>query len=53
LIIAKEMLAATLLSIHNLRGLIRLTHEMRQSILDGEFDQFVESFVIPSNLLIS
>jgi queuine tRNA-ribosyltransferase len=35
LIVAKELLAGTLLSIHNLRALIRLMAEMRSAILDG------------------
>jgi len=38
LIAAKELLAGTLLSIHNLRALIRLVAEIRTSILDGTFD---------------
>jgi queuine tRNA-ribosyltransferase len=38
LITAKELLAGTLLSIHNLRALIRLMGEIRLSILDGSFD---------------
>ncbi len=38
LIVAKELLAGTLLSIHNLRALIRLVAEIRASILDGTFD---------------
>jgi len=41
LIIAKEMLAATLLSIHNLYTLIHLANEMRQAIIAGRFDAFV------------
>jgi queuine tRNA-ribosyltransferase len=40
LIIAKEMLSATLLSIHNLHTLIHLAQEMRQAILDGRFAAF-------------
>ncbi|MGD8455556.1 MAG: tRNA guanosine(34) transglycosylase Tgt [Anaerolineales bacterium] len=40
LIIAREMLAATLLSIHNLHTLIQLTADMRESILAGEFETF-------------
>jgi queuine tRNA-ribosyltransferase len=40
LIIAKEMLAATLLSIHNLFTLLRLTRDIRNSILAGEFDPY-------------
>ncbi len=37
LIAAKELLAGTLLSIHNLRALIRLVSDIRLSILDGSF----------------
>jgi len=44
LIISKEMLAATLLSIHNLHTLIDLTHDMRQSILAGQFEDFANHF---------
>lgn len=40
LIVAKEMLSATLLSIHNLFTLIRLTQGIRNSILAGEFEQY-------------
>ncbi len=45
LIIAKEMLAATLLSIHNLQTLIALTGEIRQAILAGQFDEFAREFL--------
>lgn len=41
LIIAKEMLSATLLSIHNLHTLLQLSRDMRQSIIDGRFQRFV------------
>jgi queuine/archaeosine tRNA-ribosyltransferase len=34
------MLASTLLSIHNLRTLIRLAQEMRTAILAGEFESY-------------
>jgi len=44
LIISKEMLAATLLSIHNLHTLINLAHDIRQSILAGEFEDFANHF---------
>jgi queuine tRNA-ribosyltransferase len=37
LIAAKELLAGTLLSIHNLRALIRLVEDIRASIIDGTF----------------
>ena len=44
LIISKEMLAAILLSIHNLHTLIDLTHDIRQSILAGQFEDFANHF---------
>ena len=44
LIVAKEMLSATLLSIHNIHTLLQLTREIRQAILDGSFDQFAQDF---------
>ncbi len=44
LIVAKEMLSATLLSIHNLHTLIQLTNEMRQAILEQRFDTFTRHF---------
>jgi queuine tRNA-ribosyltransferase len=43
LILAKEMLAATLLSIHNLHTLIQLTHRIRQAILTGRLEQLSAS----------
>jgi len=39
LINAREMLAATLLSIHNIHTLVKLTERLRQSILDKQFKQ--------------
>ena len=39
LIVAKEMLAGTLLSIHNLRALIRLMEEIRVHISAGTFEK--------------
>ena len=45
LIIAKEMLSATLLSIHNLHTLIQLTRDLRQAILAGDLDEFVAPFL--------
>jgi queuine tRNA-ribosyltransferase len=44
LIVAKEMLSATLLSIHNLHTLLEFVKEMRQSILDARFTDFVENY---------
>ena len=38
LIVAKELLAGTLLSIHNLHALIQLINDIRKSILDNTFD---------------
>lgn len=43
--IAKEMLAATLLSIHNLHILIQLTQDIRTSIFEGNFDEFSKNFL--------
>ena len=40
LISAKEMLSATLLSIHNLHHLIQLTQQMRQAIIENRFERF-------------
>lgn len=44
LILAKEMLAATLLTIHNLHTLLQLMKELRQSIMDGTLDSFADQF---------
>ena len=44
LILAKEMLSATLLSIHNLRVLVKLAQDMRQAILQNQFEAFVSEF---------
>jgi len=44
LINAREMLSATLLSIHNLHTLIQLANEIRQAILDNQFDAFAAEF---------
>ena len=40
LIMAKEMLAATLISIHNIFTLVELMRRMRQSILDDNFEDY-------------
>jgi queuine tRNA-ribosyltransferase len=45
LAVAKEMLAATLLSIHNLHTLIALTHDMRAAIVGGEVQSFAKQFL--------
>ncbi len=43
LIIAKEMLAATLLSIHNLHTLVQLARDMREAIIAGRFEAWAHS----------
>jgi queuine tRNA-ribosyltransferase len=45
LIVAKELLAGTLLSIHNLRALIRLVEEIRGYIVDGMFEEQVPTLL--------
>ncbi|MBE7076256.1 MAG: tRNA guanosine(34) transglycosylase Tgt [Clostridiales bacterium] len=45
LINAGEMLGAELLSIHNLRFLIRLSEQTREAILGGYFPEFKEEFL--------
>lgn len=49
LIIAKEMLSATLLSIHNLHTLIQLCTDMREAILEGKFSVFADSLEIKAD----
>jgi queuine tRNA-ribosyltransferase len=44
LTVAKEMLAATLLSIHNLHTLISITQDLRKAIIDGEVQSFAKDF---------
>jgi queuine tRNA-ribosyltransferase len=44
LIQAKEMLAATLLSIHNLRTLVRLVEEIRRAIQEHRFEALVAEY---------
>ncbi len=41
LIVAKELLAGTLLSIHNLHALIQLVKDIRSAILEGTFENRV------------
>ncbi|MCE9646131.1 MAG: tRNA guanosine(34) transglycosylase Tgt [Chloroflexi bacterium] len=45
LIVAKELLAGTLLSIHNLRALIRLVAEIRSTIMTGTFESHMEGWL--------
>jgi queuine tRNA-ribosyltransferase len=44
LVVTKEMLSATLLSIHNLHTLIQLAKDMRLAILEERFDEFCIEF---------
>jgi queuine tRNA-ribosyltransferase len=46
LIVAKELLAGTLLSIHNLHALIQLVRDIRDSILDKSFESKVPGWLI-------
>ena len=45
LVVTREMLSATLLSIHNLRLLIDLAREMRLAILEGRLAPYVEGLL--------
>ncbi len=45
LIVAKELLAGTLLSIHNLRALIRLVEDIRGFIVEGTFEEQVPALL--------
>jgi queuine tRNA-ribosyltransferase len=45
LIVAKELLAGTLLSIHNLHTMIALVNDMRAAILDGSFENKVPAWL--------
>lgn len=45
LIVAKEMLAATLLSIHNIHTLVELARQSRQAILEGRYTAFAAEFL--------
>lgn len=47
LVMAKEMLASTLLSIHNLHVLLELTRDIRQAIINGELDRLAAT--LPTN----
>jgi len=42
---SKEMLSATLLSIHNLNWLMDLTHELREAIKGGRLDEFADNYL--------
>ena len=45
LIVANETLAGRLLSIHNIRFLIKLTEEIRESIKNDNFKEYKEAFI--------
>jgi queuine tRNA-ribosyltransferase len=45
LIVAKELLAGTLLSIHNLHALIQLVKDIRATILNGTFESMVSGWL--------
>ena len=45
LLIAGEQLSGRLLSIHNIRFLIKLTEDIRKSIDEDRFDEFKEEFI--------
>lgn len=45
LIMARELLAGTLLSIHNLHALIQLVKDIRSSILDGTFENKIPGWL--------
>ena len=45
LIVAKEMLSATLISIHNIHMLLQLVRDARQAIIDGCYEQFAGQFL--------
>jgi queuine tRNA-ribosyltransferase len=53
LIQAKEMLAATLLSIHNLHTLVQLAKDLRAAILRDEYDSFVGSLELKQAIVSS
>ncbi|MES2437045.1 MAG: tRNA guanosine(34) transglycosylase Tgt [Patescibacteria group bacterium] len=42
---AKEMLAGTLASVHNLHFLVKLVKGMRQAIIDGDFEEYKTNFL--------
>jgi len=46
LIAAKEMLSATLISIHNLHTLVQLARELRQAIVSGRFASLAADYLL-------
>ncbi len=53
LIVAKEMLSATLLSIHNIYTLVELSQQIRQSIIEKSFNEFSNQVLTNLNLPVS
>lgn len=49
LVVAKEMLAATLLSIHNIHILTQITNELREAIKQQNLDEYVSDFIVNFN----
>lgn len=45
LVVAKEMLASTLISIHNIHTLITLVKRMRTAILEHNFETFAKDYL--------
>lgn len=45
LMVAKESFGGRLLSIHNIRFLIRLTEDIRMAIKNGSFDEYKDDFI--------
>lgn len=45
LVVAKEMLAATLISIHNIQFLVSLVKTSRQAIIEGRFEDYAQEFL--------
>ena len=45
LIVAKEILAATLLTMHNIHLLLTLMREMRAAIVEGAFESYAANFL--------
>jgi tRNA-guanine family transglycosylase len=43
------MLAGTLISIHNIHTLLSLARQLREAIINGEFDDFAYNYLINYN----
>ena len=50
LIVAKELLAGTLLSIHNLHTLLQLGRDLRQAIIEGRLQSFADQAMANLNI---